>query len=69
MSFQPVTQDWYSSLMPRTAAGRRFLEFCKTDRLIQQQHPRFDSKLYLQAVSYILTQIDTVSQLEQESGL
>lgn len=67
MSYQP-TPDWYTTLMPRTAAGRRFLEFCKTDRLIQQQTLMFDSKLYLQAVRYALTQIDTVSQLEQEAG-
>lgn len=69
MSYQPTTQDWYSSLMPRTAAGRRFIDFCKTDRLLQQQNPLFDSKLYLQAVDYVLSQIDTVSQLEQEAGL
>lgn len=67
MAYQP-TQDWYTTLMPRTAAGRRFLEFCKTDRLIQQQNLMFDSQLYWQAVSYALTQIDTVSQLEQEAG-
>lgn len=67
MSYQPM-QDWYATLMPRTAAGKRFVEFCKTDRLLQQQNLMFDSKLYLQAVKYALTQIDTVSQLEQEAG-
>ncbi|WP_020558929.1 hypothetical protein [Thiofilum flexile] len=66
---QPPIQDWYTTLQPRTAAGRRFLEFCKTDRLIQQQNLMFDSKLYLQAVSYALAQIDTVSQSEQDAGI
>ena len=69
MSSVTPNQDGFSPYVPRTLAGRRFVEFCKQDQLSQQQTPLFDRDLYDETVRYVLAQLDTISLLEQETGL